>query len=89
MLLPLHVPIPTLERASVEQPVAPQVSPWWVWQPAPVARHKALLPQAASVHAVAQQMVDVPSLTQLPVPQSAAAAHDWPFFFKQRFPKQP
>lgn len=88
--LPSQVPAPRLERRSAEHAAAPQVSPWWVWQPAPLARQMALLPQALSTQAPAQQMLPTPPLpTQLPLPHSEAREQLCPFFLKQAPPKQP
>lgn len=46
-----------------------QVSPAWVRQALPLVAHIAFVPQACSVHAVAQQMLP----TQAPLAQSLAA----------------
>jgi len=75
--VPLQVPAPILDELSIEQVGLPHISPAWVWQAVPLARHCALVPQAWSAQAVAQQTLVVPTpvATQLPLAQSPAALH--------------
>jgi hypothetical protein len=73
--VPSQFPTPMAAFLSVEQLAAPQVSPWWVWQAEPFARHCALAPHAFSVHAVWQQVPD----TQWRLLQSESATHVFPF----------